>query len=439
VSSRLIAPVALAAALVVAVVLAISSIGGDDEHMLRASFDSVVQLAPGQEVRIAGRKVGEIGKIDLSDGHAVAELKIREGDVWPLPRGTTAGARWGSTTSLAYRYVEIHPGPTSAPDLPDGGVLSTRDTKSAMELDSSYRIFRGRTRGDLRHLVSEAGDTLDDQGPALRAGLKNAPGGLDATAELLRQFGADRQALRTLVLSGASATNALAARESDISGLVENAASTFDEFARHTRAEQVSLERAPGAFRESTTTLRRLDGSLTGLQALLTDLAPGAKALRTMAEPARAAFAELRDVVPLAGRALRSGSKAAPGLTRLLTEGKPFLDNLGNVLGQVNPMFACLRPYAPELAGNMATWAGYNKNYDRGGHYARTFPLQFNSMLIPGIPLNSKQITDAMKGRLNYAMPRPPGLNAGKPWFQPQCGAGPESLDASKDPEGAGK
>ena len=58
--ARLIAPIALAAAVVIALVLLIG--GGGDKHELRASFDSVVQLAPGQEVRIAGRKVGEIGR-----------------------------------------------------------------------------------------------------------------------------------------------------------------------------------------------------------------------------------------------------------------------------------------------------------------------------------------------------------------------------------------
>jgi hypothetical protein len=109
------------------------------------------------------------------------------------------------------------------------------------------------------------------------------------------------------------------------------------------------------------------------------------------------------------------------------------------VLDQVEPMAACIRPYAPELAGNLSTWTGYNRSYDNGGHYARTFPLMANPALIPGTALSSKQITDLLKGRISYAMPRPPGLNAGKPWFQPQCGAGPESVDASKDPEGAGR
>jgi phospholipid/cholesterol/gamma-HCH transport system substrate-binding protein len=101
-------------------------------------------------------------------------------------------------------------------------------------------------------------------------------------------------------------------------------------------------------------------------------------------------------------------------------------------------VFDCLRPYTPELAGNLGTWTGYNQNYDRGGHYARTFPLQLNPLLLPGTPATTPQVIAAASGGLKYAMPRPPGLNAGQPWFQPQCDVGPASLDPSKDPEVSG-
>jgi hypothetical protein len=36
-------------------------------------------------------------------------------------------------------------------------------------------------------------------------------------------------------------------------------------------------------------------------------------------------------------------------------------------------------------------------------------------------------------------MPRPPGWNEGKPWFLPQCGAGPDAVDPTKDPEDRAK
>jgi hypothetical protein len=122
----------------------------------------------------------------------------------------------------------------------------------------------------------------------------------------------------------------------------------------------------------------------------------------------------------------------------MLQAGTPFLPQLGSMLAQLAPVLDCLRPYTPELAGNLGTWTGYNQNYDKGGHYARTFPLQLNALLAPGTLATSAQIVAASAGGLHYAMPRPPGLNAGAPWFQPQCGAGPNSLDPSKDPEATG-
>jgi hypothetical protein len=38
-------------------------------------------------------------------------------------------------------------------------------------------------------------------------------------------------------------------------------------------------------------------------------------------------------------------------------------------------------------------------------------------------------------GGIKYAMPRPPGLNAGQPWLLPECGAGAQALDPNADPE----
>jgi phospholipid/cholesterol/gamma-HCH transport system substrate-binding protein len=432
---RTLAPLALVVVLVVGAVMIARPFSGGGGHALRAEVTSAEQLARGLEVRIAGRKVGKLGRVELVGRHAVVQLKIEEGDVWPLPVGTTAEIRWGSTTSLAYRYVELHPGPLSAPKLPSDALLSQTHTVTPVELDQAYRIFRGRTRGDLGALISELGGTLAANGGALQQGLRDAPGGLDQTSAVMRELGAEQTALHTLVTQGNDVTSALASRQGDLGGLVDHAAATFDEFARHTQAEQASLDQAPQALSTGTGTLGRLDSSLTGLQALIHDIAPGAIQLRALAPTARTALLELFRIGPLATQTLRRGTVAAPSLTRLLHTGTPFLPRLGAVLGQLDPMFACLRPYTPELAGQLSTWTGYNKNYDNSGHFARTFDLLFNPLLIAGTPLNTAQVVALAPGRLKYAMPRPPGLNAGQPWFQPQCGAGPDALNPSKDPE----
>lgn len=422
--------IGLVVALVAGMVLAVSSMG-DGGHSLRAAFDSAVQVVPGQEVRVAGRKVGEVADVEEIDGRAVLRLRVDDDGAWPLPRGTTARLRWGSNTGYAIRYVELIRPRVAGPDLPDGGLLTK--TITPVELDQTYRIFRGRSRADVGALVDDLGETFATRARPLARTLRQAPDGLDPLAELLRELGADRAALRTLAVSGARTASAIDARDANLRELLVHAGATFDELAAHTTAEQRSLERLPGTLRESSETLARLDDSLVGLRGLISDLGPGARGLRALAPSARASLAELRSVAPLAASALRRGVRAGAPLERLLKTGTPFMPRLGSALEQLEPIAGCLRPYGPEIAGLLSTWIGFNQNYDAQGHYVRAFVQQ------PPIPIGTsdtaEQSIEPRKGRLSYAMPRPPGLNAGQPWLQPQCGAGPDALDASKDPE----
>ncbi len=429
----------LAAGVLLVVVLVATSgvLGGSDGHVLRAGFDDAIQMTPGQDVRVAGRKVGELTKVELVDGYAQVDLRIDDEDVWPLPKGTTARARGGSTTAYLGRYTELLPGPAGAGDLPEDGVLPRPRNDTAYELDQAYRIFRGRTKDDAGKAIDELGDTFDGRERALRKGLAAAPGGLDETTALMRELSADEERLSTLASAGDRTVSALAAREGDLRSLVTNAAGTFDELAQHTRAQQVALAKAPGTFRATNTTLARLDTSLDGLDGLVADLRTGAPALRAIARPTRTALAALRTVAPQANTALAAGTAAAPSLRTFFDTATPVMPRLGKALGSLAPMVSCIRPYAPEIAGFLTTWTGISKNYDAVGHYARTFPLTAVPAILPGTKNSSLDVTRT--SRLRYAMPRPPGLNAGKPQFLPQCGAGPDALDPAKDPEGAGK
>jgi hypothetical protein len=255
---------------------------------------------------------------------------------------------------------------------------------------------------------------------------------------VLSELGANQAALHQLVTQADSVTHALASRQDNLRALVSNAAGTFDELAQHAAGAQAALDLAPAALSEGTLTLRRLDTSLNGLQTLVNEIAPGAVALQTLAPVARSALQELFRVGPLAASTLRRGTRAAPGLNRLLTTGTAVVPRLTNVLGQLAPMVGCLLPYGPEIAGTLSTWSGFNQNYDPGGHYARTFDLTLNPLITAGTALTSQQVTGVSAGGLTYAMPRPPGLNAGQPFFRPQCDAGPTSVVPRNDPESSG-
>ena len=66
VSPRALALAALVVGAVALVLVAGQPFSGNSSHQLRAQFASAEQLAPGLEVRIAGRKVGSIGDVSWS-------------------------------------------------------------------------------------------------------------------------------------------------------------------------------------------------------------------------------------------------------------------------------------------------------------------------------------------------------------------------------------
>jgi virulence factor Mce-like protein len=411
---------------------------GGGEHTLRAAFQSAVQIVPGQEVRIAGRKVGTVDSIAESDGEAIVQLKIGDSD-WPLHRGTMARLRYGSLGGYAARFVELDPGPASAPALPDGGALTSADTITPVEFDQIFNTYDKPTRKNLAGTLQNTANTFGPHGDDLGRGLTLGGPALDKVSNFMADVGADRAALDRLVRAGASATAALHSRDAQLRSLIDAAASTFSELAAHARAQQATLDRFPAALTSGQDTLRRLDTSLTGLSGLMTDLAPGAKQLRALAPTAYSATATLHQLAPLVTRTLDAGTGSVPDIGRLLKTGASFMPLLGKNLKQLAPMFGCMRPYAPELAGQWSTWLSMTGSSDTNGGYVRGMPVvtpppEFQA----GSHLDSVQLTNLYKDRVFYARPRPPGLNVGQPWFIPQCDITQAALDPSKDPENQG-
>lgn len=436
---RLISWAALGLAGAAAIVILVVTVSGGSTHTLYAGFDNAIQMVPGQQVRMAGRPVGEIGtiRLDKQSGTAVVQLKITDDSVWPVPHGSYAVARWGSTTAYLGRYTELIPGPKRNPPLPDGGILTPQQDSTAFELDQAYNIFRGRTAGDASNLLLRLGATLHDEAAPLQQGLAAAPSGLGQAADLMQALSANQNDLRTLAVAGDQTLSALAQRNAALGQLVSTAAGTMDTFAQHTADERAALDRAPQTFDRATSTFGRLDVSLNGLDRLVGELRPGAPALAQVARTATSTLGTLLAVAPQATQTLRRGIAAAPSLRQLFSTGETFMPPAARALQTFEPMLGCLRPYAPDIAGFLTTWPGFTSHYDAGGHYGRAFELTVVPALYPGTALNSKQALSVSPG-LTYAFPRPPGMNDGHPYFVPQCGITPAALNPADDPEAAG-
>ncbi len=438
VRTRIVVPAAIVVAVLVAVGLAVFGTGTASSHYLEAGFANAQQMTPGQQVRIAGRPVGEIAgiRLDRQSGTAVVTLKISDAGVWPLPQGSYAVARWGSNTAYLGRYTEIIPGPASNPPLPDGGILTERQDQTAFELDQAYDIFRGPTAKQTQTLLNRLGETLDTEGPALKRGVHAAPSGLGQAADLVDSLSQNEYDLKTLAVAGDRTLSALNARSPQLQTVVSTAAGTFDTFAQHTADEQAALAKANPSLTSAQTTFARLDTSLGKLTTLVDNVRPGVPRLARLAATADAALTTLRSVAPQATDTLTDGIGAAPQLSKLFSAGDRVFPSTATALSTATPMVACVRPYTPDIAGFLTTWSGFTSHYDAGGHYARTFELTTIPALLPGTADDAATAIAQSPG-ITYAFPRPPGLNEGHPYFIPQCGVTAAALNPADDPESA--
>ncbi|HVS67249.1 MAG TPA: MCE family protein [Mycobacteriales bacterium] len=111
--------------IVVAVVVAVTTGGGKTYH-LTAYFSRTVGLYTGNDVRIMGVKVGRIDSITPAGPQVKVVMSYDGDDRVPLH----AKAVVVSPSIVSDRYVQLTPGYTSGPTLPDNAVLGCAPNRS---------------------------------------------------------------------------------------------------------------------------------------------------------------------------------------------------------------------------------------------------------------------------------------------------------------------
>ena len=133
---KLLAFAAITAALTGALAQTLGSLGfGGTSY--RACFTDVTGVLPGDDVRIAGVKVGQVKRIRLVG--TVAELEFTVDEAIPLPASTRAKIRYRNL--VGQRYVALLEGPASG-TLAKGGLIPLAQTTPALDLTALFNGFR---------------------------------------------------------------------------------------------------------------------------------------------------------------------------------------------------------------------------------------------------------------------------------------------------------
>jgi phospholipid/cholesterol/gamma-HCH transport system substrate-binding protein len=188
----------------------LGSLGGPEGTPYRARFTDVTGLLVGDDVRIAGVRVGRIERIGLVGNGREAEVGFTVDSQIPL--ATTVRAKLRYRNLVGQRYVALTEGPTG-PRLARNGLIPRTQTTPALDLTVVFNGFRplfaGLSPDDLNRLAYEIIQVLQGEGGTVASLLRR-------TASLTTTL-ADRDAAIGRVVTNLNAVlGTLAERDTEL-------------------------------------------------------------------------------------------------------------------------------------------------------------------------------------------------------------------------------
>jgi ABC-type transporter Mla subunit MlaD len=341
---RLLAIIALSAAVPLLLMAGVAADGDDGDYRVRAVFDTVAAAVEGEDVKIAGAKVGVIESMGLTrDDRAAVTLRIDDERFTPFHRDARCTIR--PQQLIGEKFVECDAGSPAAAELPriskgDGEgehLLPLQRTSSPIDLDLINNIMRRPYRERFAILLSELGIGLAGRGRELNEVIHRANPALRETDRVLRILARENDVLARLAEDSDKALAPLAREKEHLSSFIVQANRT----GQATAERRADIERG----------LARLPRFLRELRPLMADLG-------AFADQAAPVFSDLR--------------AAGPDVSRLIVAQKPFAEaarpafaSLGDALERGRPALIEARPVIRDLRRLGRDAAPTSQNLDR--------------------------------------------------------------------------
>ena len=205
----------LAIALVLFLAFNISSlplIGGGDHY--RAAFSEAGGLQKGDDVRIAGVKVGKVESVDLAGSHVQVDFKVTE----PVHFGPQTGASIRMKTLLGQKYLALEP--AGAGQLRQDAEIPLERTVSSYDIINAFsdlastaeRIDTDQLAKSLTTLATE----FRDSPPQVKAALS----GLSRLSHTVASRDAE---LKRLLASANTVSGTIAQRNKAVESIIKDA------------------------------------------------------------------------------------------------------------------------------------------------------------------------------------------------------------------------
>jgi phospholipid/cholesterol/gamma-HCH transport system substrate-binding protein len=312
-------------------------------YKVRAIFDNAGFVIGGEDVKVAGVKVGKIDSLDVThDFKAVVVLDIQDSGYQDFRSDARCQVRPQSL--IGEKFVECTPTQKRAVDAPappalkriDKGagkgqyLLPVQNTSKAVDLDLLNDITRLPERQRLSLIVSELGTGLAGRGTELNQVIRRADPALQEVDKVLALLASQNKTLSDLAANSDTTLAPLARERRHVASFIERSSKVAQATAERRTDLGADIQRLPTFLRELKPTMRRvgaLSDEMTPVLSDLGDVAPdvnrlllqlgpfsqaGIPALKSLGEAGKVGIPAMRDARPVVADLRRLGKISKP-------------------------------------------------------------------------------------------------------------------------------
>jgi phospholipid/cholesterol/gamma-HCH transport system substrate-binding protein len=363
--------------------------GGDGDgsaYRVRAVFDNASFVIPGEDVKIAGVKVGQIDDVDLTDDNkAVVVLRIDDPAFTPFRRDAHCQIRLQSL--IGEQYIECEPTgvrkegkplPAALPKVDSGDgkgqyLLTLSHTTTPIAVDLINNITRLPQQQRFRLIVNELGAGLAGNGPALRAAVRRANPALREFDEFVRILADQNEQLARLNDESDAVLEPWAKRREQVAGFIDQAGLTAAATAERGDDLERNFERLPQF-------LRQQPAWAASFSSFADQFTPALQELQRNAPQVNQTIKQLGPFLTAATPAVQSLGDFADRGREIFPAIRPLVQNVQDLSGPLKPTSTQLAKAlgsfddaggVEELMRFIFFYAGATNGEDQLGHYLR--------------------------------------------------------------------
>lgn len=335
----------LAVAAATAIAVAGRGSGASGDYRVDALFDTAKGLIKGNQVMMAGARVGTVTQIRLTPAYkARVEMRL---DADHAPFYANARCQIRPVALIGEMEINCDPGLRRAGRLVASGeqppTVPVTRTTVPVDFTDLFNIWSTPVDQRLSETLWTLGAAVAGRGEELNAVLRRTNPALTLARETIGTLNQHRAQLATLLSAGVRTLAPLAADKQVVPAFIDHAARVTASVAAHRGALHAAIGRLPALLDAVDTTLPQLDAATAQTAPLLRDLRAGAPGLAQVAADipplARAAGPTLQRL----GRASVIGRKALPELAPVIVKLAKFAHASGPVAHQVAQLFTSMR------------------------------------------------------------------------------------------------